>query len=71
MTKATVTYAAPKGDSKVVEHAGYTFFDGHPVEVDVDDLRLGKLKNNPLFKVSDGHPPKGSDSHPPPKGKDK
>ncbi|QIO34321.1 hypothetical protein [Bradyrhizobium sp. 1(2017)] len=54
MPKATITYKAPKDDSKVCEHAGYTFFDGVATDVDLDDARLEKLKNNPLFKVEEG-----------------
>ncbi|MBR0741164.1 hypothetical protein JQ581_29955 [Bradyrhizobium liaoningense] len=54
MTKATVTYKAPPGDSKVCEHAGYTFFDGVATDVELDDFRLEKLKNNALFKVGEG-----------------
>jgi hypothetical protein len=54
MNKATVTYSAPKGDSKVVEMLGYTFFDGVGQEIECDDDRLKKLQGNPLFKVTDG-----------------
>lgn len=52
MKKATVTYSAPPGDSKVVEMMGYTFFDGKATEVVCDDFQIEKLEGNKHFKVS-------------------
>lgn len=52
MKKATVTYSAPPGDSKVVEMMGHTFFDGKGTEVVLDDHLIKKLEANKLFKVS-------------------
>jgi hypothetical protein len=72
MTKATVTYKAPKGDSKVVEIFGHTFFDGKAETVDLDDDALEKLKNHPLFDcggaASSPMEPEdeGDDKHPKP-----
>lgn len=57
MNKATVTYMAPKGDSKMVEMLGYTFFDGVAQEIECSDERLKKLQGNALFKVTDGDKP--------------
>lgn len=56
MQKATATYIAPFGDSKVVEMAGVTFFDGKPVELnsyDNGDL-IKKLEGNPYFDITVG-----------------
>jgi hypothetical protein len=55
MPKITVTYKAPKGDSKVTEIFGHTFFDGKPESIDVDDREAEKLKGHPLFTVGEGH----------------
>jgi hypothetical protein len=52
MPKATVTYHAPKGDAKVCEMFGHTFYDGQAQEVEVDDRELGKLKGNSLFTMA-------------------
>lgn len=56
MRKAKVTYNAPRGDSKVVEMGGVTFFDGQTVEINnADNAHLfGKLQTNPLFDVDVG-----------------
>lgn len=55
MQKTTVTYNAPKGDSKVAEVGGVTFFDGQPVEINSDDHGhlMNKLPNNPHFEVGE------------------
>jgi hypothetical protein len=61
MKKATVTYTAPKGDNKVVEMLGHTFYDGKGTEVVCDENQMKRLQNNQLFKVgavSDYEPPK-------------
>lgn len=52
MKKATVTYSAPPGDSKVVEMMGQTFFDGKGTEVVLDDFQIAKLEGNKHFKLS-------------------
>jgi hypothetical protein len=55
MAKISVTYRAPKDDSKVVEMGGHTFFDGkvEKVDSDAEGRLLGKLRNNPFFEVGD------------------
>jgi len=53
MTK--VTYNAPKGDERVVEMRGHTFFDGQPVEIDDEDF-LEKLSTNQHFEVAESKP---------------
>lgn len=56
MRKATATYNAPKGDSKVVEMGGVTFFDGQSVELNTDDHghMIGKMQANPHFDIEMG-----------------
>lgn len=65
MRKATVTYRAPEGDSKVVEMGGVTFFDGKEVELNSDDhphlmwkgndgQQTSKIEGNPHFDVEMG-----------------
>jgi len=53
MQKATATYVAPPGDSKVVEMGGVTFFDGKPVELNSYDHEhlIAKLTGNKHFDV--------------------
>jgi hypothetical protein len=53
MRKATATYTAPKGDSKVVEMGGVTFFDGQPVDLNSDEhpRLIAKLPGNPHFNI--------------------
>jgi hypothetical protein len=48
MRKAKVTYNAPKGDNKVVEMGGVTFYDGQEVELNTDDhgAMISKLEAN-------------------------
>lgn len=56
LKKLSVTYHAPKGDSKVVEMHGYTFHDGKAEEVELDEWAIKKLQGNHLFacgQVSD------------------
>jgi hypothetical protein len=53
MNRLQVTYKAPKGDSKVTEVFGYTFFDGKPETITVDDRVLAKLQAHPLFVCGD------------------
>ena len=54
--KATATYVAPPGDSKVVEMGGITFFDGKSVELDNyhDTHLIEKLKTNQHFDMTVG-----------------
>lgn len=56
MRKATATYVAPKGDSKVVEMGGVTFFDGQAVELNSFDHPhlLEKLQGNQHFDIDVG-----------------
>lgn len=56
MRKATATYNAPKGDSKVVEMGGVTFFDGQSVDLNSDDHPnlLAKLPGNQHFDIEIG-----------------
>lgn len=56
MRRATATYNAPSGDSKVVEIGGVTFFDGNPVDLNSDDhgYLIAKLPGNPHFDVAVG-----------------
>lgn len=56
MRKATATYSAPKGDNKVVEMGGVTFFDGQAVELNSDDHGhlINKLPGNQHFDVEMG-----------------
>jgi hypothetical protein len=67
MQKATVTYVAPVGDSKVVEMGGVTFFDGKSVEINsYDNPRLlEKLQGNQYFDINVSK----EDNQPPPKVK--
>lgn len=55
MAKISVTYRAPKGDEKVVEMGGHTFFDGKVEKVDSESeaFLLGKLRSNRHFEVSE------------------
>ena len=54
MKKATATYVAPFGDSKVVEMGGLTFFDGKPVELNSFDNPhlIEKLQGNQHFDIT-------------------
>lgn len=56
MRKASATYIAPKGDSKVVEMGGLTFFDGNAVELNSDDHGhlIKKLPTNKHFDIEVG-----------------
>lgn len=49
----SVTYNAPRGDDKVVETRGLTFFDGQAQEIDEVEHKefLDKAKNNPHFII--------------------
>ena len=68
MHNVTVTYTATKGDSKVTEIFGHTFFDGKPETIEVDDRVLGKLQNHPQFTLGEGTGQKADIEHDP-KGK--
>lgn len=69
MRKATVTYNAAEGESKVVETRGVTFFDGHPQELNTDDHGdlIRKAQGNPHFSVELGEEaePKRGPGRPP------
>lgn len=56
MRKATATYIAPKGDNKVVEMGGVTFFDGQAVDLNSNDHPhlINKLPGNQHFDVEVG-----------------
>jgi hypothetical protein len=62
MRKATATYVAPFGDSKVVEMGGVTFFDGKPVELNSHEHGnlISALEGNQHFDTKvekeDDHP---------------
>ena len=50
MKKVSVTYHAPKGESKMVTAFGHTFFDGKSEEVTVEDFVHEKLAKHPHFQ---------------------
>lgn len=52
MKKLSVTYHAPKGDSKVVEIWGHTFYDGKAEEVTVEDDTYQSMAHNRFFECS-------------------
>jgi hypothetical protein len=56
MAKISVTYHAPKGDSKTTEMLGHTFEDGKAVQVEDDTPAqkaiVTKLRGNRFFEVS-------------------
>lgn len=56
MRKAIATYNAPKGDSKVVEMGGVTFFHGQSVDLNSDDHghMINKLQGNQHFDIDVG-----------------
>ncbi len=56
MSKATATYHAPKGDNRVVEMRGVTFFDGQAAELDTAEHAglIAKLRTNQHFEVVGG-----------------
>jgi hypothetical protein len=55
MKKATVTYNAPKGESKTLEIAGVTLLTGESKQVTCDDALMAKLvaagKSSSMLKV--------------------
>ncbi|WP_445215467.1 hypothetical protein ACKWRH_23595 [Bradyrhizobium sp. Pa8] len=53
MKKATVTYTAPKADSKVVEMLGTTFYDGQATPVVCEEANMTRLQGNRYFKVGE------------------
>lgn len=59
--KMTVIYKAPPGEAKVTEVFGYTFHDGKPEDIEVDDETAERIKTNPMFQP--GGPPKADDDH--------
>jgi len=54
--KLRVTYKAPPGDALVTSFAGYTFHDGKPEDIEVDDATAEKIKNNPVFHPGGAEP---------------
>jgi outer membrane biosynthesis protein TonB len=51
----SVTYRAPKGDNKVCELFGRTFFDGQAVEIEDNEENqhaIAKLARNRFFEVA-------------------
>jgi hypothetical protein len=53
----SVTYRAPKGDSKVCELYGRTFFDGQAIEIEDtpdNEHAIAKLTRNKFFEVVKG-----------------
>ena len=50
--KVTITYHAAKGDSKVNEVAGLTFYDGKAETVIIPAALYEELKNNRFFEMS-------------------
>lgn len=56
MKTAKATYNAPRGDSKVVEMCGVTFFDGKEVELNSDEHGhlMTKLPGNQHFTFEAG-----------------
>lgn len=56
MQKATATYVAPFGDSKVVEMGGVTFFDGKSVDLNSNDHSdlIKNLETNQYFDIDVG-----------------
>ena len=56
MASVSVTYRPPKGESRVCEVFGFTFFDGQPVEIEdtpENKPAIAKLSKNPVFEVSE------------------
>jgi len=49
--KVSITYHAPKGDSKVNEVAGLTFYDGKTEIVTITDAFYQELKNNKCYEM--------------------
>jgi hypothetical protein len=64
MTKElSVTYHAPKGDSKVVEMLGFTFYDGKQETVTVEDRAAAQLQANRHFECSEAKDHTSDPSH--------
>ena len=51
MKKLSVTYKAPKGDSKVVEAWGHTFYDGKAEQVTLSDEFYEEATGNRFFEL--------------------
>ena len=51
MKKVSVTYHAPKNDSKTVDAWGHTFFDGKPETVTVSSEFYNEMINNRFFEL--------------------
>ena len=50
--KLTITYHAPKNDSRVVEIWGHTFFDKKPEHVTISDSDYAEASNHKFFECS-------------------
>jgi len=50
--KLTITYHAPKDDSRVVEIWGHTFFDNKPEHVTISDAAYLEASNHKFFECS-------------------
>ena len=50
--KLTITYHAPKDDSRIVEIWGHTFFDKKPEHVTISDSDYAEASNHKFFECS-------------------
>ena len=50
--KLTITYHAPKDDSRIVEIWGHTFFDNKPEHVVISDHAYTEASNHKFFECS-------------------
>jgi len=51
MKKVSVTYHAGKGETKVVEAWGHTFYDGKPETVTVSDEYYNEMTGNRFYEL--------------------
>jgi hypothetical protein len=63
LKKLSVTYHAPKGDSKIVEIFGHTFYDGKAEEIEVEEPILKRLQRNRFFEVKGDTPQEQPKEH--------
>lgn len=65
----SVTYHAPKGESKMATIFGQTFFDGKAEKVVVSEGQVEKLKANKFFECGEAkdYKPEPPKHEPPPK----
>ena len=50
--KLTITYHAPRDDSRIVEIWGHTFFDNKPEHVTISDSDYTEASNHRFFECS-------------------